>query len=103
MAQIFPTSATKTGAIAVSRINRVFAQDDVGSKLEKLISTVNALNTAYSAVAAQVSLITSALAYMQACSTSWGSALSATGISSNMASNTSLTVVSLGTISNFRA
>lgn len=46
----FPTSATLAGARDVNRTHRAMAQDDVGLKLERLISAVSILQSAVSAI-----------------------------------------------------
>lgn len=46
----FPTSATRAGARNLNGMHRHAKQQDLGYKLEFLISAINALNTAVSAL-----------------------------------------------------
>lgn len=97
------TSATLQGAFDVSRMHRAAGQEDLGFKVEGLISNVNDVNSTVSTLIGAVSDINSALAYMAACAVSFASALSAGGLSSDLASITSMAALSGGTLSNFRA
>jgi hypothetical protein len=44
----WPTSAALQGALELNRVHRTAAQEDLGFKVEKLISSVNQLNTVVS-------------------------------------------------------
>lgn len=78
------TSATLYGARDFSRIHRVAAANDVGFKIERLISAVNILNTS-------VSLVTTAL-----------SSLNASGVSVSSLSGVAF-ASTFATMSNFTA
>jgi hypothetical protein len=88
----WPSSATLAGARDVSRINRAAGQEDLGFKVERLVSGLNTVQN-------QVSFITVALAQMMACAVSFASALSTADLTSAGASNTSTGT----TVSNFRS
>lgn len=97
----FSSQAALTGAVKFNRVHRIAAQEDVGFKLERAISTMNAMNSSISVLNTWVSQITSALANMIACAASFASALSTGSLSSAMGSNTSTVTISLATLSNF--
>lgn len=101
--QTWPTSATLTGAFELNSMHFKARQEDLGSKLEKVISNINDLNSTVSTIMVAVSNLNSALAFMAACAASFASALSAGGLSSDVASITTLSPLSGGAISNFRA
>jgi hypothetical protein len=78
----FRTSATLAGARNLNRAGRIFAQEDVGFKIERLISQVNLVITAVSALNAAISA----------------------GVAASNASGFSFTAISATTVlSNFRA
>lgn len=77
------TSATLQGAFELNRVHRVLAQEDVGYKLEVMISSMNQVNTV-------VSDLTSALLLANA------SGVTLSSLSGYVAST-------FATISNFRA
>ena len=97
------TSATLQGAFDMNSLHLRAKQEDLGFKLESLISNVNDLNSTVSTVMFSVSNLNSALAFMAACAASFASALSAGGLSSDLVSMTTLSPLSGGAISNFRA
>lgn len=105
----FPTSATLAGARNISRVHRAMAQDDVGLKLERLISAVSILQSAVSAInvlQSAVSQIHLALgsAATSLAGTSLFSAFSAfTGGTSPGAVSTQATITAWSALSNFRA
>jgi hypothetical protein len=86
------TSATLYGARDLNRMHRTAGQEDLGFKIERLISAVN-----QNALA--VSYLNVAVAQMAACAASFASALSTANFTSAAASNTS----AVGGLSNFRA
>jgi len=46
----FPTSATLVGAVEINRMHRQARENDLGFKIERLISAVNAVNSAVSSI-----------------------------------------------------
>ena len=54
MATYIVTSATLTGAADLNRVHRTMAQDDVGGKMERMISNVNDMNSTVSVVISSV-------------------------------------------------
>ena len=94
----FSSTAALTGAVNFNRVHRIAAQEDVGFKIEKLISSVNNLQSAVSFLNSAVSIIHQAIA--SAIAASQVSALSAPGLVSGGATNSSL-YLSVTAISNF--
>jgi hypothetical protein len=86
MAQAFSTVATLAGARKMNNLTLATRFEDLGGKLELVISAVNTLNTA-------VSNIHLALQRMMVCATSFASALSTTGLNSNTATSTAATIL----------
>lgn len=46
----FPTSATLVGAVNLNRMHRAAAQEDIGFKLERIISALSILQSAVSSI-----------------------------------------------------
>ena len=89
----WPTSATLRGAVDVSRIHRAAGQEDLGFKVQSLISSVNLMQSALSSMNEAMG---SAAASMEGASLF--SAFSAFGAVAGTVAQSAL-----GDISNFRA
>lgn len=83
----FPTSATLAGARDLNRIHRAAGQEDLGFKVERLISAMNDMQSTVSLLNSSVSFLNSAV-------------LESGGVSGPLISTESL---SIGALSNFRA
>ena len=98
------TAATLLGAMKVNIIHRIASQEDLGSKLEKLISNVNEMQTAVSTLNSAVSTLHTRLAAAMSVTgiavSGVFSALDGTGFSSAGAANSTVKLT-LGAISNF--
>jgi peptidoglycan hydrolase CwlO-like protein len=103
MATNFPTSASLTGAQELNRMHLKAAQEDLGSKIEKMISNINEMQTTVSTLNLAVSYLNVGVAQMIACAASFASALSTANLTSAAGSNTATVVLSLSAVSNFRA
>lgn len=79
----FSTAATRSGARDLNRIHRAVAQDDVGYKLQFLISAVNILESAVSALVL--------------------GAVAAAGSAVTWSSFSGFTLSTMGQLSNFRS
>jgi hypothetical protein len=92
MALYVSTIASLLGAVGINRIHRVAAQQDLGGKLERLISTINAINSAISTLTTVVSAHNTAFV---------SAANSGISFSAFSTSPSATIAVSLGTVSNF--
>ena len=106
----FPTSATLTGAIRVSRMSMTTRQEDLGYKVERLISVVNDMQSSFTNNASAVARLNSAILQTNATVSSIISTISAiNGVFCNISAATlsSLPIatasVVLASLSNFRA
>ena len=103
MATNFPTSASLTGAQELNRIHFKAAQEDLGNKIERLVSNINEMQTTVSTLNLAVSYLNVALAQGIACAASFASAFSTANFTSAAGSNTATVALSLSAVSNFRA
>jgi len=98
------TLATLLGAMKFNSVHRIAAQEDVGAKLEKIISNINQMQTTISTLNSAVSVIhlrlAAAMSVTAIAVSGVFSALDGTGFSSAGAVN-STTYLTLGAISNF--
>jgi len=98
------TLATLFGAMKLNSVHRIAAQEDLGAKLEQLISNVNQMQTVISQLNSAVSVIHLRLAAAMSATniaiSGVFSALDGTGFSSAGAV-ASTTYLTLGAVSNF--
>lgn len=109
LAFTFPTSATLTGAARLNRIHRAAAQEDIGFKLERMISALSILQSAISSIntlQSAVSQIHVALGSAAAslAGASLFSAFSAyAGVTSPGTVSTGATITAWSALANFRS
>ncbi len=89
-----PTSATLAGARDLNRVHRAAGQEDIGFKLEKIISSINALFSSVSALNTAVSALNAGAVSAAGSGVTWSAFSTAP---------TSSIVLSITAMSNFRA
>lgn len=89
----WPTSATLAGAVDVSRMHRAAGQEDLGSKVEKIISAINNLQSGMSSINESLGSAAASMAgaSMFSAFSAFGAVAGTTGLSAG------------GDLSNFRA
>lgn len=92
----WPTSATLRGAVDLNRMHRAAGQEDLGYKLEFIISNLNEMQTSVSALNTSVSQVNIALQ-------SAADSVCGFAFSNFSAAGFSTVVLTLSAISNFRA
>ena len=104
-----PSSATLTGARDMNRLNRVAGQEDLGFKLERLISAMNtflsvisAVNVLQSAVS-QIHLALGSAAASMAGASQFSAFSAYAGGTSPGTVSTQATITTVSALSNFRA
>lgn len=101
----FSSQAALTGAIKFNRVHRIAAQEDVGFKLERLISQVNDMRSAISLVTSAVSFLNSAVIQINSAISAAVAASQVSGLSYAYFSATSFgstaTLSLTATLSNF--